>query len=56
MLACKMYFTYFSTASACIRSRTGILTVKFCIVVEPLHREWTIAREINDDMNRRGVN
>ena len=38
-------FTYLSIISAFISART--LTSELCAIVEPLHREWTIASEIN---------
>ena len=50
-------FTYISIASARMITDNWIIpTVEFCIVVEPLHGEWTISGETNNNLNRRGVN
>lgn len=47
-------FTYLSIASAFISAK--ILTSELCTVVEPLHREGTIASEINNQLKRMVMN
>ena len=44
----QISFTYLNIATAFIKTRT--LAVKFCIIVEPLHMEWTIACEIDSNL------
>lgn len=47
-------FTYLSIISAFISAKT--LTSELCAIVEPLHREWTIASETNNQLKRLGIN